>query len=181
MDHRTQRETMLKYRQYFYCLQEDLFSSYEREMKKLKKTPCPFGEVVFAARTAQGISRYRLAKLIGRTSQQLAKLEKGENEPVLSTIVMIARALEIDPCILFSQTVEMMSSIATEDDTAENENNDQKREESDACPVRGTNCGDVDAPVEHVATKKRAHMERALRPSCSGGAEQKSELTSLRR
>ncbi|MFQ8888664.1 MAG: helix-turn-helix domain-containing protein [Bilophila wadsworthia] len=51
------------------------------------------------------------AKLIGRTPQQLAKLEKGENEPVLSTIVVIAHALEIDPCILFRKTVELMPSI----------------------------------------------------------------------
>ena len=50
-------------------------------------------------------------KLIGRTPQQLAKLEKGENEPVLSTIVVIAHALEIDPCILFRKTVELMPSI----------------------------------------------------------------------
>lgn len=80
-------------------------------MRKLKKAPCPFGDVVFAARTEQGISRYRLAKLIGRTSQQLAKLERGENEPVLSTIVMIAHALEIDPCTLFHKTVELMPPI----------------------------------------------------------------------
>ena len=80
-------------------------------MRKLKRTPCPFGEVVLAARTEQGVSQYRLAKLIGRTPQQLAKLEKGENEPVLSTIVVIAHALEIDPCILFHKTVELMPSI----------------------------------------------------------------------
>ena len=70
-------------------------------MRKLKKAPCPFWGVVFAARTEQGISRYRLAKLIGRTSQQ----------PVLSTIVMLAHALEIDPCILFRKTIELMPPI----------------------------------------------------------------------
>ena len=80
-------------------------------MRKLKKAPCPFGGVVFSARTEQGISRYRLAKLIGRTSQQLAKREKGDNEPVLSTIVMLAHALEIDPCILFRKTIELMPPI----------------------------------------------------------------------
>lgn len=90
-------------------------------MKKLKKMPCPFGEVVVAVRTAQGVSRYRLAKLIGRTPQQVAKLEKGENEPVLSTIVMIACALRIDPCILFSQTVQMMDLDSLEVCHPENE------------------------------------------------------------
>ena len=74
--------------------------------EKTERTPCPFGEVVLAARIEQGVSRYRLAKLIGRTPQQLAKLEKGENEPVLSTIVVIAHALDI-----FRKTVELMPSI----------------------------------------------------------------------
>ena len=71
----------------------------------------PFWGRFLAARTEQGVSRYRLAKLIGRTPQPLAKLEIGENEPVLSTLVVIAHALEIDPCILFRKTVELMPSI----------------------------------------------------------------------
>lgn len=91
-------------------------------MEKSKKVPCPFGAVVFSARTARGVSRYRLAKLIGRTPQQLAKLEKGENEPVLSTIVIIARALDIDPCILFNQTVEMMHLTSLKTDESEDKN-----------------------------------------------------------
>lgn len=85
-------------------------------MSKSKTIPCPFGKIVVDARTAQGISRYRLAKRIGRTPQQLAKLERGENEPVLSTIVMIARALNVDPCVLFRQTIEMMSSESIKND-----------------------------------------------------------------
>ena len=79
--------------------------------EKTERTPCPIGEDVLAARIEQAVSRYRLAKLIGRTPQQFAKLEKGENEPVLSTIVVIAHALEIDPRILFRKTVELMPSI----------------------------------------------------------------------
>ena len=79
--------------------------------EKTERTPCPFGEVVLAARIEQGVSRYRLAKLIGRPPEQLARLENGENEPVLSKIVVIAHALEIDPCILFRKTVELMPSI----------------------------------------------------------------------
>lgn len=80
-------------------------------MRKLKERHALLAEVVLAARIEQGVSRYRLAKLIGRTPQQLAKLEKGENEPVLSTIVVSPHALEIDPCILFRKTVELMPSI----------------------------------------------------------------------
>lgn len=95
------------------------FSSYERKMRDLKRTPCPFGEVVFTARSERGISRYRLAKLIGRTPQQLAKLEKGENEPVLSTLVMIARALEMDPCTLLRKTLELLPDDSKEKDIFE--------------------------------------------------------------
>lgn len=89
------------------------------KMGKVKRTPCPFGEVVFTARSERGISRYRLAKLIGRTPQQLAKLERGENEPVLSTLVMIAGALEMDPCTLLRKTLELLPENGGEKDISE--------------------------------------------------------------
>ncbi len=77
-------------------------------MRELKSKPCPFGQVVVAVREEQGVSRYRLARILGRTPQQLAKLERGEHEPALSTIVTVARALQVDPCLLFLRTVELM-------------------------------------------------------------------------
>ena len=89
------------------------------KMGKVKRTPCPFGEVVFTARSERGISRYRLAKLIGRTPQQLAKLERGENEPVLSTLVMIAGALEMAPCTLLRKTLELLPENGGAKDTSE--------------------------------------------------------------
>ena len=46
--------------------------------------------------------------MIGRTPQQLAKIEKGENEPVISTIIGLAHALGLDPCELFHETVKLM-------------------------------------------------------------------------
>lgn len=77
-------------------------------MRNIKILPCPFGQVVVEARKKQKISRYKLAQMIGRTPQQLAKIEKGENEPVISTIVGIAYALGLDPCELFSETVKLL-------------------------------------------------------------------------
>lgn len=77
-------------------------------MRNLKILPCPFGKIVFEARKKQNISRYKLAQLTGRSAQQLAKIEKGENEPVISTIVGLAYALGLDPCELFCETVKLM-------------------------------------------------------------------------
>ncbi len=77
-------------------------------MRNIKILPCPFGQIVFEARKKQKISRYKLAQMVGRTPQQLAKIEKGENEPVISTIVGLAYALGLDPCELFCETVKLM-------------------------------------------------------------------------
>ena len=79
-------------------------------MRNVRISPCPFGKIVFEARKRQNISRYKLAQMIGRTPQQLAKIEKGENEPVISTIIGLAQALGLDPCELFRDTVKLMTS-----------------------------------------------------------------------
>ena len=78
-------------------------------MRNVRILPCPFGKIVFEARKRRNISRYKLAQMTGRTPQQLAKIEKGENEPVISTIIGLARALGLDPCELFRETVKLMT------------------------------------------------------------------------
>ena len=40
---------------------------------------------------------YRLAKLTGRKITQISQIEKGRSEPMASTIIMIARALNMRP------------------------------------------------------------------------------------
>ncbi len=72
------------------------------------KPPCPFGEILVNARKERDISQYQLAKLIGRNSRQLAKIEKGKNEPRLSTIILLAKALDMDVYDLIRETVEKM-------------------------------------------------------------------------
>lgn len=69
---------------------------------------CPFGAVLVAAREERGVTQYQLARLIGRTTQQLAKLEHGLNEPRLSTVLRIAQALDMDPCELMRETFRRM-------------------------------------------------------------------------
>ena len=78
-------------------------------MRNVRILPCPFGKIVFEARKRRNISRDKLAQMTGRTPQQLAKIEKGENEPVISTIIGLARALGLDPCELFRETVKLMT------------------------------------------------------------------------
>lgn len=77
-------------------------------MRKLKIVSCPFGAVLVAAREERGVTQYQLARLIGRTTQQLAKLEHGLNEPRLSTVLRIAQALDMEPCELMRETFRRM-------------------------------------------------------------------------
>ena len=60
------------------------------------KPPCPFGEILVKAREERGITQYRLAKLVGRNSRYISQLEHNKREPKLSTVIMLARALQMD-------------------------------------------------------------------------------------
>ncbi len=59
-----------------------------------------FGENVRAQREAAGLSQQRLGFAAGLHRTEISLLERGEREPRLSTIVRIARALEISPALL---------------------------------------------------------------------------------
>jgi len=41
--------------------------------------------------------------LAGRSVQQISRIERGEREPKLSTIIMLARALNMGPGILVNE------------------------------------------------------------------------------
>ena len=60
------------------------------------KPLCPFGEVLIQARTERGITQYRLAKLTNRNARYISQLEHNKREPQLSTVIMLARALQMD-------------------------------------------------------------------------------------
>ena len=45
-----------------------------------KSSPCPFGKILVTAREARGITQYRLARLAGRSIQQISQIERGESE-----------------------------------------------------------------------------------------------------
>lgn len=54
-----------------------------------------FGERLRLLREAKGITRYRLAKLSGLTSEGVNKLEQPHNDPKLSTLLKLAAALDV--------------------------------------------------------------------------------------
>ena len=75
-----------------------------------KKQSCPFGEVLIKARTERGITQYRLAKLTNRNSRYISQLEHNKREPQLSTVIMLARALQMDVGELVREVDKLMSS-----------------------------------------------------------------------
>lgn len=70
--------------------------------KKRSSRPHVFGKVVVAARKKKGVSRYTLIAASGHSASQLYAIEKGGNEPTLSTLLWVADALDMDPRELFN-------------------------------------------------------------------------------
>ncbi len=70
--------------------------------KKRSNRPHVFGKVVVAARKKKGWSRYKLIAASGHSASQVYAIEKGDNEPTLSTLLWVARALDMDPRELFN-------------------------------------------------------------------------------
>ena len=62
----------------------------------METTPHFFGKVLVRIRQRLGITQYQLAKRTGRTVQHISQIEHGKSEPRLSTLIMLAKALEID-------------------------------------------------------------------------------------
>ena len=73
----------------------------------------PFGQALIQARAERGISQYRLAKLVNRDSRYISQLEHNKREPRLSTIIMLAEALNMNTWELVRQ----MDSLRVEDDS----------------------------------------------------------------
>ncbi len=71
-------------------------------------SPCPFGKILVQARKERGITQYRLAHLTGRTIQQISQIERGQREPKISTVIMLARALGMEPGILVNEVAKAM-------------------------------------------------------------------------
>ena len=72
-----------------------------------KSSPCPFGKILVTAREERGI---RLARLAGRSIQQISQIERGEREPKLSALILLAHALGMEPGTLVNEAAKAMSA-----------------------------------------------------------------------
>ncbi len=61
-----------------------------------EKFPCPFGKILIAARKNRGMRQAELARRCARDPRYISQLERGRREPKISTVVMLARALEME-------------------------------------------------------------------------------------
>lgn len=77
-------------------------------------SPCPFGKILVQARKERGITQYRLAHLTGRTIQQISQIERGQREPKISTVIMLARALGMEPGILVNEVAKVIPVLQRE-------------------------------------------------------------------
>lgn len=76
--------------------------------------PCPFGAVLAREREAKGMTQAQLARLIGRSPQQVNRMEHGEREPMLSTLILLAAALEMNVGVLAERAAQVMPKPSLE-------------------------------------------------------------------
>ena len=79
--------------------------------KKTSPSPCPFGKILVTAREESGITQYRLARLAGRSIQQISQIERGEREPKLSALILLAHALGMEAAKAMSAQQEPMVPV----------------------------------------------------------------------
>lgn len=61
-----------------------------------KNNPCPFGQILVAARKSKKLKQVELARRCHKDPRYISQLELGLREPMISTVVVLARALEMD-------------------------------------------------------------------------------------
>jgi transcriptional regulator with XRE-family HTH domain len=62
-----------------------------------------FGKNLKTIRKGKKLSIRKLADIADVDFSQVHRIEKGESNPTLTTIIVLAEALQIDPCILLSK------------------------------------------------------------------------------
>jgi HTH-type transcriptional regulator, competence development regulator len=61
----------------------------------LNSVPQGFGANLADERRTQGLTMRKLAELAGMSSSEISRLESGRRDPRLSTVIRVARALEV--------------------------------------------------------------------------------------
>ena len=79
-----------------------------------EKPICPFGEVLVKARKARGITQYRLAQMVDRDPRYINQLEHNKRKPKVSTVIRLARALEMDAGELVNDLDKLMPEFPAE-------------------------------------------------------------------
>ncbi len=69
-------------------------------MKPDPRVAQTFGRNLKALRAERGLSQPELGNAIGTGKDQISHLERGKRVPRLDTVLLIARALEVDPAEL---------------------------------------------------------------------------------
>ena len=83
------------------------------------KRPFPFGQVLIQAREQRGITQYRLAQLMKRDRRWLNLLEHGKREPRATTVIDIAKALDMDPGELIRNLALLLDKYTQESENSE--------------------------------------------------------------
>lgn len=71
------------------------------------RPPSRFGMALVNERKKRGISQYRLAQLLGRSPRYLNNIEQDTYEPRFTTILLFARALDMNPGDLVRAAAEL--------------------------------------------------------------------------
>ena len=81
---------------------------------KKRAEPHVFGKVFERARKARGFSKYKVARLTNRATSQIYAIERGDNEPTIGTIIMLAEAIQMEPRELFNELYLSLKGQAAE-------------------------------------------------------------------
>lgn len=75
-------------------------------------TPIAFGQILRTYRLAAGMSQERLALDAGVQRNFVSLIERGHNQPTISTLMRLAGALDVGPDELIAKTLQLVESMA---------------------------------------------------------------------
>ncbi len=81
---------------------------------------CSFLGSIFAAfRRKQGLSQYHVADASGVTRRYIQRLENGRQEASLSTVFILAKAMDISPALIIAELEKAIQGDALSDEIKE--------------------------------------------------------------
>lgn len=83
-----------------------------------KRPPSRFGVALVKAYRKRGLTQYRLAQLMGRSTRYLNQLEHDRSEPRFTTILLLADAIGVDPGELINAAAKLSWAALAEKEAA---------------------------------------------------------------